>query len=368
MRGEYNLDLKEGVDFRVKRGHWLPAKLGIECIAFGKTLYLRTASGDVPKHEFLHIVQFARYGVARVVFHYLFHAGGNYCRYGNLGKAFREVPFEVEARDFEAGQLAVADRLDVRPTRPPARWMVKARIIVATALSAVLFSLGALAMLLTACLTLFQARRFYAEVMARWLSLGALWLFGVRIERQPHQFVDRQTVFISNHTSMLDMFVIIALGLPNSRYFLSGFLRKFLPLWLVGWLIGIFWTARQTHPQRRTKIFQNAERCLRRTGQSVFLTPEGQVTGHFNKGAFHLATNLKAPLQPIYIEISNEVDPGPWFGGDRFNIRPGLVRVHFKPWIPTDDWCLEQLELHRDQVKNLYLAWHRDLQESTPAR
>ena len=103
MRGEYNLDLKEGVDFRVKRGHWLPRKLGIEWIAFGKTLYGRTQDEKIPKHEFLHIVQFSRYGVARVVCHYLFHVGRNCCRYGNLGKAFREVPFEVEARDFEAG-------------------------------------------------------------------------------------------------------------------------------------------------------------------------------------------------------------------------------------------------------------------------
>lgn len=106
MRGHYNLDLKEGVDFKVKRGHWLPAKLGIECIAFGKTLYCRAADGDVPKHEFLHIVQFSRYGVARVIFHYLFHISRNYFRYCNFAKAFREVPFEVEARDFEAGHLS----------------------------------------------------------------------------------------------------------------------------------------------------------------------------------------------------------------------------------------------------------------------
>lgn len=106
MKAEYNLDLKEGVDFRVKRAHWLPEKLGIEWIAFGKTLYCRTADGDVPKHEFLHIVQFSRYGVVRVVVHYLFHASRNFCRFGNLGKAFREVPFEVEARQFEAGHLA----------------------------------------------------------------------------------------------------------------------------------------------------------------------------------------------------------------------------------------------------------------------
>ncbi|NQT38372.1 MAG: hypothetical protein HQ581_12825 [Planctomycetes bacterium] len=103
MRGGYNLDLKEGVDFRVKRGHWLPKKLGADWIAFGRTLYCGKVDGEIPKHEFLHIAQFSRYGIARVILHYVFHFGRNYCRYRSFGKAFREVPFEVEARDFEAG-------------------------------------------------------------------------------------------------------------------------------------------------------------------------------------------------------------------------------------------------------------------------
>jgi 1-acyl-sn-glycerol-3-phosphate acyltransferase len=157
------------------------------------------------------------------------------------------------------------------------------------------------------------------------------------------------------------MFVIIALGLPNSRYFLSGFLRKFLPLWLIGWLIGIFWTALQKYPERRTKIFQNAERVLRRTGESVFLTPEGQVTWRFNKGAFHLATALRAPILPIYILIPNDVDPGPWFGGDGLTARPGEVHVHYKPPIETSQWRLADLDANRNRVREMYLAWKQEL-------
>ena len=102
MTGQYNLDLKEGADFRVRRGHWLPRKLGIGYIAFGKTLYCRAADAEVPKHEFLHIVQFHEYGVARVLLHYAFHVGRNLLRFRNFAQAFRGVPFEVEAREFEA--------------------------------------------------------------------------------------------------------------------------------------------------------------------------------------------------------------------------------------------------------------------------
>lgn len=258
-------------------------------------------------------------------------------------------------------------RPDLRSPRPPAPLAVKLRILLAVILGATLLCVGAVVMFLVSVLTLFRTRRFCAEVMARNYSRWALRLFGVEIrEHRDAPFPNRQTVYISNHTSTVDLFVIIALGLPNSRYFLSGFLRKILPLWLIGWLIGIFWTAPQKYPARRTKIFQNAERLLRRTGESVFLTPEGQVTWRFNKGAFHLATALGAPIQPIYIQIPNDVDPGPWLGGDGLTARPGVVHVHYKPLIETSQWRLEDLDANRNRVRDLYLAWKQELLSSPP--
>ena len=110
MSTGYNLALREGIDFRVKRGHWLPRKLGVPCIAFGKTLYCLAADAEVPKHEYLHLAQFQKYGVARVLLHYLRHVTRNYLRLGSFGAAFREVPFEVEARRYEAGGSAEGDR------------------------------------------------------------------------------------------------------------------------------------------------------------------------------------------------------------------------------------------------------------------
>ena len=43
----------------------------------------------------------------------------------------------------------------------------------------------------------------------------------------------RQTVYVSNHSSTLDLFVLVALGLPNTRFFLSGFLQKIVPLGII---------------------------------------------------------------------------------------------------------------------------------------
>ena len=241
------------------------------------------------------------------------------------------------------------------------RWLRKAAVATA---GTIVLVLGSLIMLAVAIVTLFQARRFHAEVIAKALGRIALWLCGVRmVIHQDQPYPQRQTIFISNHTSTLDVFVLIALGLPNARFFMSGFLRKILPLGLIGYLIGIFWTAPYRFHDKRLKIFQRAERILRRTGESVFLTPEGsRITtgeiGHFNRGAFHLATNLGAPIVPIYLHIPKETDPGLGLVA-----RKGTVDVFFLPSITTDHWKLEDLDQNREKVRDIYVAFHTKLND-----
>ncbi|WP_372722957.1 lysophospholipid acyltransferase family protein [Immundisolibacter sp.] len=229
------------------------------------------------------------------------------------------------------------------------------------ALTLTLMSVGSLAMLTVAVLTAFQARRFYTEAMAGRLGRWSLRLWGIRVHvhGQPPD-TGQQCVYISNHTSTLDVFVLIGLGLPNTRFFLSGFLRKLLPLGLIGYLTGVIWTVPQSFPERRMTIFKRAERVLRRSGQSVYLSPEGQrVTtgsvGAFNKGAFHLATNLRAPIVPFYIFIPPEIDPGMGMCA-----RPGRVDVYFRPAIDTSGWTLDEMVVNKDRVHEQFVQWDRE--------
>ena len=217
---------------------------------------------------------------------------------------------------------------------------------------------SSLFMLAVAIPTLFQARRFYSEVIARWMGKVVLRFW--KINYATHYAAplpDCQTIYISNHTSSLDVMLLISLGLPRTRFFLSGYLRKFIFVAVIGYIIRIFWTVPQQFPERRRRIFRRADRILRRTGDSVYLSPEGKcvTTGeieHFNKGAFHLATSLKAPIVPIYIHIPPEMNPG------GYHAQPGSVGVYFLPAIDTSSWRLEELETNRDRVRGLYLRVH----------
>lgn len=223
---------------------------------------------------------------------------------------------------------------------------------------------GALVMLLAAIPTLGLARRFYSEVIGAAIGRAILHLWGISYTVHGAPPRSGQIVYISNHTSTLDVFLLIALALPRARFFMAGFLRKIMPLGIIGYLIRMFWTVKQHLPEKRRRIFARADRVLRRTGDSVYLSPEGMrvVTGeigHFNKGAFHLATSLRAPIQPIYIAIPRDIDPR-----NGYDARPGHVDIWFLRSIATQDWNLDNLEANRDAVRDMFVRVH-DVVRST---
>ena len=223
-----------------------------------------------------------------------------------------------------------------------------------------LMSATAVALLPVGAVTLFRARRLYAWT-ARRLSRTILWLYGVEVRVIGGPFPHQQTVYVSNHTSTLDLFVLAALGLPNCRFFLSGFLRKWIPLGVITWMMGTFFTVPQNRPEERRRIFARASDVLRRTGESVYLSPEGgRITtgeiGPFNKGAFHLATALRAPIVPLYFRIPREMDPGLGYRAGN-----GVVDVHVLPAIRTSDWTISELEQNKDRVRQVFVRAHEEL-------
>src|SRR5262249_8630263 len=143
----------------------------------------------------------------------------------------------------------------------------------------------------------------------------------------------------------------------------SGFLRKLVPLWIVSGMMGTFFTVPQAFREQRRRIFARAARTLARTGESVYLSPEGaRITdgtiGPFNKGALHFATVLRAPIVPMYFHIPSEIDPG-----RGFDARPGVVDVYILPPIHTGDWVEGDVVANKERVRALFVRVHQEYQE-----
>jgi 1-acyl-sn-glycerol-3-phosphate acyltransferase len=237
----------------------------------------------------------------------------------------------------------------------------RVRVVALATASGLLMSIAAALMLPVGAITLLRARRLYAGI-ATVLCRAILALYGVRIRlHNDRGFPRTQAVYISNHTSTLDLFILVALGLPNCRFFLSGFLRKLVPLGIISWMMGTFFTVPQTFPEERRRIFTRAGEALKRTGESVYLSPEGgRITdgmiGHFNKGAFHLATVLRAPIVPMYFHIPPGIDPG-----RGLDARPGTVDIYVLPPIHTTEWSEADVAENKERVREVFVRTHQEM-------
>ena len=78
-------------------------------------------------------------------------------------------------------------------------------------------------------------------------SLGRVWarailaVLGVRLSLRG-RLPERPVVYVANHTSALDVLLVLALGLPRARAFLSEWAGQVWPLRWLGDAWGVFWT------------------------------------------------------------------------------------------------------------------------------
>ena len=204
-------------------------------------------------------------------------------------------------------------------------------------------------------LTLFYFRNFTMVKLVAPFCRAILYLVGVRIRYFVPKFEFRQKVYICNHLSALDIFIMCGLGIPNTRYFMSVSTLKFPPLLLVGLCTGVFYVSEQANGKKRTQEFKKACNKLMITKESVMLTPEGfrnkgTEIQKFNKGSFHLATVLKCDIECFVIEYPPKSNPGLGLVAES-----GTINVRHIGTFSTANWSLDRLSENADMVRDHYL-------------
>lgn len=205
-------------------------------------------------------------------------------------------------------------------------------------------------------------RRACAEGLGAWSAEVILRLFGVSMDvRFPLPLPERRVVYISNHSSSIDVLVLLALRLPRARFFMKRGAWVLPPVGLIAMCVGTFFTVPQTYTERRRALFARACEVLKKTGDAVYLSPEGTrvVTGGvgpFNKGAFHLAAEIGAPIVPLYLEIPRDENPG-----KSWVMTKTTVRVRALPDIDTTAFRPETAREHADSVRGIYQAFEAEL-------
>ncbi|MFO7769009.1 MAG: lysophospholipid acyltransferase family protein [bacterium] len=174
------------------------------------------------------------------------------------------------------------------------------------------FTLAASASLLL--LTPFPGRRRRGDAMIRWWARNVLRIAGI-----PHRMTgeenlpeedDAPCVFVSNHTSMLDIPVCLA-HLPGHVRLLAK--RSLFRIPVFGWLLrmeGFVPVDRSSQRRARRSLRPASERIG--GGTRVFVFPEGTRSrtgepGPFKTGAFRLAIQAGVPVVPLAMVGAGEV-------------------------------------------------------------
>ena len=89
----------------MKYNHWLPKLLKVNAIVLFQNVYYAMPKGKVSnrllRHEEKHVVQQREEGIIMFKIKYIYEFAVNYVRYRNFWKAYRNISYEVEAREAE---------------------------------------------------------------------------------------------------------------------------------------------------------------------------------------------------------------------------------------------------------------------------
>ena len=175
----------------------------------------------------------------------------------------------------------------------------------------------------------------------------------LRVVGEENVWAARPAVFLFNHQSQLDAFVLGSL----LRKDFTGVAKKSLerdPVFApVGFLADVAYIDRSDSDRARQGLEPAVEAL--RNGKSIAIAPEGTRSPTsrllpFKKGPFHMAMQAGVPVVPIVMRNCGEI-----MAAHSYAIHPGTVDVAVLPPVPTDDWTPETIGEHVAQVRQMYL-------------
>lgn len=189
--------------------------------------------------------------------------------------------------------------------------------------------------------------QFFARLWARLLYMAVG--MRVKVSGRDNLTLGDTYIFAVNHTSMLDILVLLAKLPKNFRWIAKKELFK-IPFF--GWSLKAAGYIPIDRSDRRA-AFESIELASRRVtqGASVVIFPEGTRTpegqlGTFKSGGFILALKSGRPVVPVAL-----VGSGRALAKGSLLLRPGLIELRIGQPLPTQDLSLDQRQALCDQTR-----------------
>jgi len=189
-----------------------------------------------------------------------------------------------------------------------------------------------------------------------------------KVEQGIHLEKGKSYMFIANHTSMMDVMMMLLLVKDNPFVFVGKKELAKLPIF------GFFYKKTcilvdRKDSKSRYQVFEQAQKKLSQ-GLSICIFPEGGVPDDtnvvldsFKDGAFRLAIDHQIPIVPIAMGYLKYYFPFQW--GKGF---PGRVPVQMLPIISTEGINQEQKKEIKEEayhlIFNVVSAWEMEKENS----
>lgn len=192
-------------------------------------------------------------------------------------------------------------------------------------------------------ITFDRALGFNQKVLSPCISRAILFLIGIRIKIN-FTPIEEPSVYMFNHNSYLDLFLIPALGLKNTQFIISTRTKKILPLYLANLAIGSLFIPFKNKPSARLTFLKDTTQKLQMTQQNAICAPEGvHVFRHgiapFNKGIFHMSMESKRPINLLFFGIPKDSNPL-----ESYFFKRGTVEINLVDRFETKNWTSETLD------------------------
>lgn len=189
--------------------------------------------------------------------------------------------------------------------------------------------------------------------MVRIWSKILVYGMGFRLKIQNDQVLERDKsyMFCSNHASLMDPFVLVALS-KNPIVFVGK--QEFVKIPIFGFFYKrVVIMVDRSNPKSRKRVYEMAKKKLQ-NGTSMAIFPEGLVPTEnvilapFKNGAFSLAIEFEIPIVPqVYYDCKR------LFSWDFFKGSPGVFRIHQHKFIETKGLKMEDMEGLKQQTFDL---------------
>jgi 1-acyl-sn-glycerol-3-phosphate acyltransferase len=194
-----------------------------------------------------------------------------------------------------------------------------------------------------------------ARIWAKFILFGMGFYY--KIDKEQEFEADKSYMFIGNHTSMLDIMLMLA-TVKKPFVFVGKQELSRIPLF------GFFYKRTcilvdRTNSKSKHSVFESAQKRINQ-GLSICIFPEGKVPDdesivldEFKNGAFRLAIDHQLTIVPIAF-----LDNKKCFSYTFFSGRPGLLRVKVLSFIDTNNKTKADLNEIRNQSWNVI---HKEL-------